>query len=238
MSIDQTTPVAKPKREPPEWYTKLPKWGQISVGCLLPIVLCGALLTWVNSLPSPPPEPTAAATSLPSATDTPVAATAAAIEPTELSQATSTRRPTTTPEATPKASLAFRQYMLWAGGQLGDLGEATTTLGEQSTKAGEDITVILDDAWKLKTAVALAQFQMTASALRDREDVPPEAADLHAMLLELADEVDAIATNYAEGVDNLDAGKLAEASAGMSRVTEMSTVIGVEVDRLTDEYGD
>lgn len=137
MSIDQTTPVAKPKREPPEWYTKLPKWGQISVGCLLPIVLCGALLTWVNSLPEPTPEPTPTATVPPTATVTPTTGP------------TDTPAPTAIPSPTPDVQGAFDDMKgrLEELNKLASEGGATFFTSVNVTQGGKRCEVTVTDSW-------------------------------------------------------------------------------------------
>jgi len=141
--------------------------------------------------------------------------------------------------ATERSSVpvGVREYLLWAGTVIGGLHNPIGIVSEQSSLAGADPTVILDDDWILRTATALAMFRVTADEIRSREDVPVEASDLHSKMLELAGALDTVATNYAAGVDNFDANRLEQAIGGMQRIGQLATEMTAEVDRLQNLYG-
>ena len=131
----------------------------------------------------------------------------------------------------------LRDYLTWAAGIAGQLTDPIQVISEQSTLAGKDATVIFDQDWIIKTAAALASFQVTATQIREREDVPDEAEAVHGIMLELADELDSIATNYSQGVDNLDASLIAAATDSMVRAGELAVEMSDEVQRISEEYG-
>ncbi len=197
-----------------------PKTWAIGCGALLLLCMvcwaCSAALQ-ATGIIKPPPTPTA--TAIP--TDT-------AVPPTEEPRPTPTEAPTEDPTAEASRK-AVDGYVDWASEQFTGIGEAAGTLGERFGELGEDPTVLLDKDWRLQTGVMLGVLKVYAQELQQREDVPPEAADIHARITGVAAKLDRAATLYAQGLDNVDANTLGQA-------VQLIGEVGTEMDSIRPEF--
>lgn len=200
-----------------------------AIGCgslfLLCMVLwaCNAALQ-ATGIIKPPPTPTA--TAIP--TDT-------AVPPTEEPEPTETERPTEDPEAE-----AVRDYMKWAMPIIAPLGGAMNDLGETLGQAGDSPAIIFTDDWRQSIVRHLTVLNVTAQAIRAKpqSEVPEAATDLHGQMLEMATKLDAIWTNLAGGIDNMDMDKIAAANQAMQDVSPLTAAMTEEIQKLGDKYGE
>ena len=153
---------------------------------------------------TPGPTETSVPTSVPTATRTATR--------TSTPGATATRPPTSSPM--PTADVAGGAYVAAIAEITRAYGVALTGIGEQSTAAGKNALLMLDESWKLKTAIYLVSLKLQGQELRKLQP-PARFAEVHALLLVAAGHFDRSAEFYADGVDQLSGDKLGQAVAEM-----------------------
>jgi hypothetical protein len=151
-------------------------------------------------LPTPTPSPTPVPTSTPPPTATPA--------------------PTATPDPAAAAEQAYRDFVLSTSNQY---QTGLQGIGEVSSEASEDSTVILTEDWRGRAIGYLAVLNLTAQQVEQREDVPERFQQFHTQYSEIASLMREVVTLYAEGVDELNGAKIVQAVERMSRAT---TLIG------------
>lgn len=207
---------------------------QQALGCIALLFICG-LCTWVFQSGSKSQPGQEAEAPLRNRT-----AAAIAPKPTEAEEATATVEPTSKPEPTDTELAAVppdvADYMGWAMKEANTIGESITTLGEQATAAGESPVLILSNEWRIKTAGSLAVMSLAADEIRKRSDVPAEAQNLHAVMLQMADELDSVATNFAEGLDENNTDKIAVASKSLQLLGQLAKQATTEVNEMQKRY--
>jgi len=130
--------------------------------------------------------------------------------PTDTSEPISTARPVATAAPTEDAAgesaemSAFQAAIveisgLYKGGLDG--------LAAQSSAAGSTPALMLDDEWKSTTAIYLGAIRAANDLVRGL-DPPEQFREVHGELLVAAEHFDTMTTLYAEGVDEISAGKL------------------------------
>ena len=80
-------------------------------------------------------------------------------------------------------------------------------LAAQSSAAGSTPALMLDDEWKSTTAIYLGAIRAANDLVRGL-DPPEQFREVHGELLVAAEHFDTMTTLYAEGVDEISAGKL------------------------------
>ena len=176
-------------------------------------------------------------------TTTPAATTAAVVEaatsvspsPTVAPQPTAEPEPTSPPAPTSamRFSASESDYSVAILGIIGNLKNAMSIISEQSSAAGADLTIMLDDDWKLKTAIGLASLQASSKQIQDLT-APSRFKAVHAELLVAADHFIQMTSLYAKGVDEISADKMGLAldhlnlgNAAIERATtEMEELVG------------
>lgn len=210
--------------------------GLLGVCCLGLFAFAGldAGMRQVGLLPTYTPEPTATDTPQPTATSPPTetAEPTATPEPTDTPEPTATPEPTDTPQPTdtpaptattnPEAQ-AEEGYRLFVIDVAGDYSESLDVFEEQNAAVGDDISLLRNDEWTLRTAGAVAGIQAASQRVIEREDVPPRFQEFHSQFVEAATLYDESMTAYVEGIDELDASKIEEALSLMQQGTDVIT---------------
>lgn len=143
---------------------------------------------------------------------------------------------TTPPAATATTSAAsapvasdVNAYLQWVGTRLLTAAEGLTALGEQSELASQRPTLISNDAWKTKTAMALVQIRSAGEQLQEYpEAVPPAAQKLNGMVKELGVDLVYITVEYAAGIDQVSQPRMRNALGRMN-------ALGPKLDAATSE---
>lgn len=121
-------------------------------------------------------------------------------------------------QATPTSAVSEaaheKAYLDKMGEVTGAYSTALDTFGTQMTAAGNNPTLILDDEWRTKTAMTLAMFTWLADEVRTLTP-PTRMADLHTDVLAAAAHYEKVATLAADGIDQLDADLLRQATTEM-----------------------
>ena len=198
--------------------------GKAGVGCLaivLLMVICGSCTSMFGGGDDDGAADEPAAT-VAVAEDT---AEPESAEATDAPAATDTDEPTDEPDATetPGFSPEVKEYMSWLAVQFGVVGQVTTGIGAELGKLGETPALILSSEFKTGLGTQLGILTALARDMKEKEDVPPEAAVVHVDVLRLADNLERAASLYAQGVDQVDAEQFTEANALM---TESGELIG------------
>jgi uncharacterized protein YraI len=107
-----------------------------------------------------------------------------------------------------------KAYLDKMGQITGAYSTALDTFGTQMTTAGNNPTLTLDDEWRTKTAMTLAMFTLLADEVRTLTP-PDRMADLHTDVLAAAAHYEKVATLAADGIDQLDADLLRQATTEM-----------------------
>lgn len=173
------------------------------------VVVTSVEPTAVPATEAPPPTATRRATPSPRPTSTP--------RPTATPNAAATdaaREAATLVAAAQTELLAELDYAKAIQRISVDYKEALDGIFTQSQAASENPYLIINDEWKITTAVYLAAMQVAGDNVRAL-DPPARFVPVHADLLEAAEHYDLVAQYYAEGVDDLDSTKLQLATAEM-----------------------
>jgi len=115
--------------------------------------------------------------------------------------------------------------------------QATTMMQTQSQLAAQDPSLIFDDAWKVKTAVALAAMQTAGQQMQSYAPVPADAQDLDDAMVALGKDLVASANDYAQGVDNLDGALLTKAAREVRAATAEWDQANAALHAMADSYG-
>lgn len=226
-SIGVTAPIA-PDAPPP----KKPSGKRTFFGCfvlLVIVAICGIGLT------STPSSKTVSATNTP----TPIAdkTEAARADATQTANAP-TPRPTNTPKPTANAeTLAVRDYLDWATNTLNETGNQFSKFQEHLSKAGDDVSLFVDDDWKTTAGMHLGLLQATAGAILEKKNVPAPARALHVGMKTIAADINAITNDYARGIDHIDASLITRANKRIGSTTEHLSTVTDELVKLKVEYG-
>ncbi len=170
------------------------------------------------------PTPTARPTKTPQVTATP--------QPTNTPRPTNTRPPTATIDATAIANarattvaavteeaaveIAYRAEVVDI---MDSYYQALVGLAVQSDAAGEEPMLVLNDGWRAETATHLRAINETGGRLNQLK--PPEKfRDVHDDLKDAAWHLNLAVMNYADGVEELDAGKFGMARANIVMAQE------------------
>ncbi|HZG67190.1 MAG TPA: hypothetical protein VEZ12_10630, partial [Herpetosiphonaceae bacterium] len=105
-------------------------------------------------------------------------------------------------------------------------------LGEQSTKAGENPALVLDDSWKVDTAVAITGLRQSASQLDQLDASGTEAAEIGRLVQQLVDETGPMTDDYTRGVDNFDAALISSAATRMQTIGGLINQMNAGMGRL------
>ena len=97
---------------------------------------------------------------------------------------------------------------------------AFADLGETFIAAGEQPLLIFDDDWRLDVAITLSTINLAAGQIRDLTP-PPGLELLHALQLQIADQLEIVTSSSIQGIDDIDAALLDEATAAIARTNTL-----------------
>lgn len=191
----------------------------------------GAVTEEANT-PTPQPTKTAVpATRTPEATDTAVPTTApsATAQPTEPPAATDTPDPG---ELTAEERV-YRDSVL----EISDsYSQALTLFSEQMLAASENVALLTNEDWVIRTATALVLLSVAGDEVRELE--PSQRFEvLNDYLLEAAGHFDQVVISLPEGIDELDVEKINQASEEMLLGQLAIENATAEIKRLVEEEG-
>lgn len=202
------------------------------IGAIVLIFICGGI---GSLLPDDAASPAATEAPLPTATDEPLPTDTAAPAPTETAEPPPTRtpRPTAAPtEAPPDDSAAVLEYRAAIQEIAGLYQTGLSGLADQSGAVGDDPALILNEDWKITTAVFLASIRVANDQVRS-QNPPEEFRAVHDELLVAADHFETMTELYAAGVDEISVEKLAGASESMqlgNEAVQRATALLVAMD--------
>lgn len=156
------------------------------------------------------------------------------LEATETTEATKTLTPAPTdthvPVATAQPTLDTYELLLplyWE-----EYSNAYFDVLTFINEGAADVTVILDDDWKLRLGFALGTMNVKADQLADIEPTP-KYTNFHTKIVELRDETYLFTEAYAQGIDNIDVSKIEKANGHMIRMSEIIEEMTAEMETLT-----
>jgi hypothetical protein len=139
----------------------------------------------------------------------------------EPPQQPSTTAPTASSAATPACpTLAQASYFLALSTIEGGVAAALADLGETFAFAGKEPLLIFDDDWRLNVAITLTTMDIATEQIRNL-DPPPGLEDLHALQLQIADQLGIVASSSVQGIDEIDAVSLDETTAAIARTNTL-----------------
>lgn len=167
---------------------------------------------------------TSAPTDTPSPTDTPA--------PTSAPPPTNTPRPTATPSPTEDVSAqALAGYREWVHEMSSNYTMALDLFGEQNIEAGENPALTFTDEWRQQMILILVLFNITSQEILEYEQestVPPAAITFHEGWKEVARLMQQFVDAYTEGIDNIDAGKIAESTSLLQQAIDKMGTLPVD----------
>ena len=115
---------------------------------------------------------------------------------------------------TPEETLYFevvQEHLLASGESMGSIGRL-------STNAGNDLSLLFNENWKLEVAIALALLITTADAIEAM--APPDSArSIHQDLIQVADHQRKAAVLFAQGVDTFDMNLIIESGSHLDAIS-------------------
>ena len=146
--------------------------------------------------------------------------------------------PTAPPSASPAATaacptLAQATYFLALSTIDGGVAAAFADLGETFSLAGEQPMLIFDEDWRLNVAITLTTMDIAAEQIRGL-DPPPGLEDLHALQIQIADQLGIVTSSSIQGIDEIDAALLDEATAAIARTNTLVERSAAIIETLCD----
>ena len=134
---------------------------------------------------------------------------------------TDTPKPTPTPIVTVECPTpSERAYFARFAEVIYPAATAYGEFGRLNLEAGDNVLLLLDDAWRLEVVVQLALIQIAADGITELT-APPSLASIHRHNLQMASAMQDGNDLYAKGIDNLDADLIAAASLRMNDVNTL-----------------
>lgn len=113
----------------------------------------------------------------------------------------------------------MQAYFSKATGPINEYGKWMGRLGEQSTKIGNEPTLLLDSEWKGDTAVVLAGLREAGNQLGTIAPVPDQVRPVDTLLKKIAAETDPLIDDYVAGIDNMDVQRMNSATSRTQQIT-------------------
>ena len=110
---------------------------------------------------------------------------------------------------------------------------AFADLGETFLLAGEQPLLIFEDDWRLDVAITLSTMNLAAEQIRSLAP-PPNLEQLHALQLQIADQLEIVTSSSIQGIDDIDAALLNEATAAIGRTNTLVERSSVIIETLCD----
>lgn len=149
---------------------------------------------------------------------------------------TATPMPTATaePEPTEANVVTEAMYAKWALDRLTAIGQGAESYGSAMTRMQADQSLLSDDAWRGEIVQALALMGGNAQAIRDEENIPAGAAEVHGQLELIASNIEQAADLFAKGLDNADQEAFTAGSVLMQQATGMIAEVATELVAMRD----
>jgi hypothetical protein len=215
----------------PSWFSKQKLSGKVAIGCAGLFTLCCLCSVPIAILNPATPTPEAANTSvvvqteepaeIPTNTLLPIPTVTFPPEPT----VTFTPEPTITPVSTQDS------YEIFIGEKVSDYAIAFFEVNEYVQMAGNNPSLILDSEWKTKLGFALGILNFRADEMAKLEPTP-KYANLHSIIVHLADETHLFTDAYANGIDNFDSALIEKASQHLINMTALMQDATAEIDKI------
>ena len=134
-----------------------------------------------------------------------------------------TAEPPASTSATPACpTLAQASYFFALSIIEGGVATAFADLSETFSIAGDQPMRIFDEDWRLNVAITLTTMDIAAEQIHNL-DPPPGLEDLHALQLQIADQLGIVTSSSVQGIDEIDAALLDEATAAIARTNTLVT---------------
>ncbi len=156
------------------------------------------------------------------------------VESTPAPEPTAIVIPTMAPVSTavPGLSEEARAYFAAAAGPIGEYEKWLGRLAEQSTKVGEDPSILVADEWTDDIALAITGLRQAANDLDKLEASGTEAAEIGRLVQQVVDETGPLTDEYTRGVDKSDASLISAAGKRMQTIAGLITQMNAEMGRL------
>ena len=141
--------------------------------------------------------------------------------------------PTDTPKPTPTVTVecptpSERAYFTRLVEVMDPAATAYGEFGRLNLEAGDNVLLLLDDAWKLEVIVQLALIQSVADGITELT-APPSLASIHRHNLQMASAMQDGNDLYAKGIDNIDGDLIAAATLRMDDVNTLLEEVVVKM---------
>jgi hypothetical protein len=146
---------------------------------------------------------------------------------------TSTPLPTNTPAPSITQEPTLDSYEILFPLYFQEYADAYSDVQVYLDEVGNDLSLLLDDNWKLGLGLALGNLNNKAEQLADLEP-SPKYINLHAKFIELKDETLLFTDAYAKGVDNLNADMIDQANIHIQNITAITQQMTAELDNITN----
>ena len=154
--------------------------------------------------------------------------------PTATPSASSEPNTAASPAATPTCpTLAQATYFLALSEIQTGVADAFADLGETFALAGEEPLLVFDDDWRLNVAITLTTMNLAAEQIRTLTP-PPGLDDLHALQLQIADQLQIVTSSSVQGIDEVDAALLDEATTAIARTNTLVASSAEIIERVCD----
>jgi len=209
------------------WYSdtfrKQKTGGKVVIGCVSIFILCCLCSVPISILNPATPTPAVANTSVANVQSTPVA--------TQTEKPTEVPTNTSTPESTLTPDVPVDPYFVSLGEKFSEYATALLDVNEFVQQVGNDTSLLLDSDWKTKLGFALGILNFRADEMAKLEPTP-KYANLHSIIVHLADETHLFTDAYANGVDNLDVALIEKANQHLINMTALMQDATAEMDKI------
>ena len=148
--------------------------------------------------------------------------------PSASSESTTAASPAATPTC---PTLAQATYFLALAEIQSGVDTAFADLGETFALAGNEPLLIFDDDWRLNVAITLTTMNIAAEQIRTLNP-PPGLDDLHALQLQIADQLQIVTSSSVQGIDEVDAALLDEATTAIARTNTLVASSAEIIERV------
>lgn len=127
--------------------------------------------------------------------------------------------PTDTPLPTVvPLSAAALSYVVDAERELRTYREWIGKLGQKSTEASTNPSLVMDDTWKIQVAAAVTALRLAADDMNGLDPGDSEATELDRILRQIAQENKSMTAEYLQGVDDFDATLIRSAAQRIEKI--------------------
>ncbi len=151
--------------------------------------------------------------------------------PSETPTPTSTSTPAAT--ETPIATVdAYWQEMI---NRFVNYQSAFEDVNDQQQKLQSDITLFLNDQWRMKMGLYLGVLDLAATDLENIPNPPAEYQQLDQIMKSIGSETHLMVQNYVTGLDNMDSSAIDRAVVNMQNLSNYFSAGTDEINRLKSD---